>query len=113
MDFDGFMLLMDKDQAKFDEWEKQAKKMSTDELRISYNQWLEYFIEMKDKYWIVKSDDKIENFSILAAKLAYFMYLTSFVWFVLGAYTKKLRQDYKSLKSTKKTKKKTKPKRTI
>lgn len=112
MDFDGFMLLMDKDRAKFDEWEKQAEKMSTDELRLSYNEWVEYFIEMQGKYWIVRSDDKIENFSILAAKLAYFMYLATFVWFVLGEYTKKLRQENKLLKSVKRTKKKAKPKRT-
>jgi len=104
------MLLMDKDQEKFADWEKHSKKMSTDELRVSYNNWLEYFIEMKEKYWIVKSDDAVENFSILAAKLAYFMYLTAFVWFVLGAYTKKLRQDYKSLKakSVKRTKRRIK-----
>lgn len=65
MDFDGFMLLMDKDQEKFADWEKRSKKMFTDELRVSYNEWLEYFIEMKEKYWIVRSDDKVENFSIL------------------------------------------------
>lgn len=50
MGFDGFMLLMDKDRVKFDEWEKQAKKMSTDELRIGYNEWVEYFAEMQEKY---------------------------------------------------------------
>lgn len=110
MDFDGFMLLMEKDQTRFEEWLKQSEKMSIDELRVSYNEWVEYLIEMRGKYWLVQSDDKIENFSILVAKLAYFMYLTTFAWNALGAYTRKLRQEYKSLKtkSVKKSKKRVK-----
>ena len=45
MDFDGFMLLIQRDYEKFEVWEKDAKKHSLEELRENYNYWKDHFKE--------------------------------------------------------------------
>ena len=58
VDFDGFMLLIQRDYEKFEVWEKDSKKHSLEELRENYNYWKDHFKEATEKYWNLDKDEK-------------------------------------------------------
>lgn len=114
MDYDGFMLLMERDFEKFTNWEKKSKKMSLEQLRKNHNEWHQKMIDVKEKYGFSNKPAEKEDISIFMVKTVYFYYLAMIGWFTLRAYTDKLREENKELrKSPSKTRKKKKPRSTV
>lgn len=105
MDFDGLLLLIDKDNERFDKWFEKADGLSLEELKDSYNEWRNHYVAARDKYRDLKSDDTVKDTSLFAAKLCYFYTLANFAFYALSAYTKKLKEEYDSLKRSKVRKK--------
>lgn len=104
MDFDGILLLVDRDRERFKNWLETSKNFSLEELKTSYNEWLEHYNETYQKYKDLEDTDKMKNFALVGAKLMYFNDLTNFTLHTLTAYTAKLQEEYNLLKKpTKKT----------
>lgn len=98
MDFDGILLLVDRDRERFKNWLKTSKNFSLEELKISYNEWLTHYNDTYQKYKDLETDDKMKNFALVGAKLMYFNDLTNFTLHTLTAYTTKLQEEYNLLK---------------
>lgn len=98
MDFDGFMLLMDRDFGTFSEWEKKSKNMSIEQLRKNYNEWRQKMIDAKEKYGFSNNTEGNENISDFMVKTVYFYYLAMIGWSTLRAYTDKLQDENMKLK---------------
>lgn len=99
MDFDGLLLLMDRDTDKFEEWYKNTEKLSLEELENGYKEWKAHYTEMHEKYKDLKSDEVTKDVSLYSAKTTYFYMLTNFTLKVLTKYTTKLKQEHNLLKS--------------
>lgn len=110
MDYDGFLMLIDRDYKKFKEWQKNTEKLSLEQLRNDYNDWNKHVMEAYDKHWHSEKYEENKDATLFVAKLVYLYYLTNFAWWALSEYTHKLRSEYEKLKETKKHKKKTKRK---
>lgn len=93
MDFDGILLLMDRDTDKFEEWYNNAEKLSLEELEKSYNEWKAHRTEMHEKYKDLRSDEVTKDVSLYSAKTTYFYMLTNFTLKALTAYTTKLKYE--------------------
>ncbi len=116
MDFDGLLLLMDKDLERFIEWNEKSKSLSLEELREDINEWMTYYHEMYEKYKDLSSDDKLRDVTLFGAKMSYFYFLAKYTLNALVIYTAKLQTEYNSLKKSKRTKagkKSTKTKRSL
>lgn len=98
MDPDGFLLLMDRDFEKFNEWEKNSKNMSIKQLLTSHNEWRKKMIDAKEKYGFSNDAEGNENISDFMAKTVYFYYLAMIGWSTLRAYANKLECENKKLK---------------
>lgn len=113
MDFDGLLILIDRDADKFEEWYKKYEKLSLEELEKSYKEWKAHYTEMHEKYKNLTSDEVTKDVTLYSAKTTYFYILTNFTLKALTAYTTKLKQEHDSLKSKniqrKKSKKPAKP----
>ncbi len=98
MDFDGLLILMDRDTDKFEEWYKKSEKLSLEELENGYKEWKAHYTEMHEKYKNLASDEVTKDVSLYSAKTTYFYMLTNFALKALTAYTTKLKHEYDSLK---------------
>ena len=98
MDFDGILLLVDRDRERFKNWLETSKNFSLEELKTGYNEWLEHYNDTYEKYKDLETEDKMKNFALVSAKLMYFNDLTNFTLHALTAYTVKLREEYDLLK---------------
>lgn len=98
MDFDGLLLLMDRDTDKFEGWYKNFENLSLEELEKGYKEWKAHYTEMHEKYKDLKSDEVTKDVSLYSAKTTYFYMLTNFTLKALTAYTTKLKQEHDSLK---------------
>ena len=98
MDFDGILLLVDRDREKFKKWLETSKNFSLEELKTGYNEWLEHYNGTYEKYKDLETEDKMKNFALVSAKLMYFNDLTNFALHALTAYTTKLQEEYNILK---------------
>lgn len=105
MDSDGFQILIEQDYKEFSKWEKNAKKMSLEELRENYNKWLQKMIDVKEKYGFSKEQENKDDVSTFMVKLTYFYYLAMFCWKSLQAYTEKLEEREKLKKPRKQNRK--------
>lgn len=103
MDYDGFILLIDRDFGKFSEWEKNSKNMSIEQLRQNYNDWRQKMLDAKEKYGFSNNVEGNENISDFMVKTVYFYYLAMIGWSTLRAYTDKLQDENKKLKKLSKT----------
>ena len=99
MDFDGLLLLMDRDTDKFEEWYKKSEKLSLEELENCYKEWKAHYTEMHEKYKNLASDEVTKDVTLYSAKTTYFYMLTNFTLKALTAYTTKLKHEWDSLKS--------------
>lgn len=61
MDFDGMLLLIDIDNERFDRWFATADSLSLEELKNGYNEWRNHYVEARDKYRDLKSDDTVKD----------------------------------------------------
>lgn len=111
MDYDGFILLIDRDFEKFSEWEKKSKNMSVEQLRKNYNEWHQKMIDAKEKYGFSNNTEGNENIPDFMVKTVYFYYLAMIGWSTLRAYTEKIQDENKKLKKLAKTKPKTSKKK--
>jgi hypothetical protein len=99
MDFDGILLLVEKDRERFRKWTEASKNSTLDELNTGYNEWLEHYNQTYAKYRNLEADNETKNISLLAAKMMYFNDLTNFALHALTVYTTKLKEEYDELKN--------------
>jgi len=102
MDFDGILLLVERDRERFKKWLETSKNFSLEELKVSYNEWLTHYNETYQKYNDMEDDDKAKNIVLIGARLMYFHDLLDFAFHVLTAYTVKLKEEYDILKKSRK-----------
>lgn len=105
MDFDGILLLVERDRDRFKNWLETSKNFSLDELRDGYNEWLKHYNETYQKYKDMEDDDKTKNIALIGARLMYFHDLLNYALHALTAYTVKLKEEHDILKKQKTTKK--------
>lgn len=101
MDFDGILLLVERDRERFKDWLEASKNFSLDKLRDSYNEWLKHYNETYQKYKDMEDDDKMKNIALIGARLMYFHDLLNYALHALTAYTVKLKEEYDLLKKQK------------
>jgi len=111
MDFDGILLLVDRDRERFKKWLETSKNFSLDELKTGYNEWLKHYDDTYEKYKDLETEDKMKNFALVSAKLMYFNDLTNFTLHALTAYATKLQEAYDILENPAKKNAKTHKKR--
>lgn len=104
MDFDGIKLLVEKDRERFLEWAKKSKKLSLEELKNSYKDWVLHYNDVFEKYVDLSTGDTIKDISLNGAKLLYFLYLADYSFYSLREYNKKLEEEYNNLKKSYQTK---------
>lgn len=104
MDFDGILLLVDRDRERFKKWLETSKNLSLEELKASYNEWLEHYNESYKKYIDLETGETIKDAPLMGAKLIYFHDLLNFAFHALTAYTTKLKEEYDILKKQVKSK---------
>ena len=116
MDFDGLLILMDRDIDKFKGWYKNSENLSLEELENGYKEWKAHYLEMYEKYKNLTSEEVTKDVSLYSAKTTYFYMLSNFTLKALTAYATKLKQEsvkpkniqhkkLKNLQTTSKTKK--------
>lgn len=105
MDFDGIRLLVERDRELFLEWVKKTNGLSLEELNEGYNEWLSHYDDMFKKYVDLWTGDTVKDAGLTGAKLLYFVYLSDFALQALRLYTRKLKEEYDSLKKSKVAKK--------
>ena len=104
MDLDGILLLVDRDRERFKKWTEASKNLSLDELKTSYNEWLEHYNETYKKYIDLETGDAMKDAPLIGAKMIYFHDLLNFAFHALIAYTLKLKEEYDLLKKQSKPK---------
>ncbi|HEX5358720.1 MAG TPA: hypothetical protein VFW99_02265 [Candidatus Nitrosotalea sp.] len=104
MDFDGILLLVERDRERFKNWLETSMNFSLDELRDSYNEWLKHYNDTYQKYKDLEDDDKTKNIALIGARLMYFHDLLNYALHALTAYTVKLQEEYQLLRKQTKTK---------
>lgn len=101
MDFDGILLLVERDRERFQNWLETSKNLSLDELRDDYNEWLKHYNDSYQKYKDLEGDDSMKNVALIGARLMYFHDLLNYALHALTAYTVKLKEEYDILKRQK------------
>ena len=108
MDADGFMLLLDRDLERFSKWEHEQENRTLDELLKDYQYWWQNAADARKKYWFTEEDAQRKSASEFMGKITYFYHVNLFAWTVLEVYTRKLLDEHRLLKKSKKTKKRNK-----
>src|SRR5690349_2385528 len=100
MDFDGFMLLIQQDKTKFDEWWKKSKDMSLSESKESMEEILDYYAKKYLEYVKVEAETPIKDATLQLAKYTYFHGLAVFTIHACVNYLRKIEKANKQLKKS-------------
>lgn len=98
MDFDGLLLLMDRDLEKFKDWNDKMGDLSLEELKKGLDDWLTHYRKMYAEYKDLKTGVPLKDASLHGAKMMYFHFLASYTLNAFTLYTKKLQFEYEILK---------------
>jgi len=107
MDFDGFMLLMQQDRTKFDEWWKKSENMSLSESKESMEEILAYYTKKYLEYVKVEAESPMKDATLQLAKYTYFHGLAVFTIHACVNYLRKIEKEHKLLKKSTKRQTKT------
>lgn len=113
MDFDGFMLLMQQDRTKFDEWWKKSENMSLVKSKESMEETLAYYAKKYLEYEKVEAESPTKDATLQLAKYAYFHGLAVYTIHSCVNYLRKLEKEHYALKKSVRNKAKTKRRKPV